>query len=186
MGNWWLAPSSQQGACSCITSQMKFFGKTSNHPGQSAPLQPRFGAPQGLLAPPKTKITFAREEISDHQWESGKYHRAADGNWENCVPTLKGTEVLLSYIQCFLYLVSSSVNVSIFHITWLDAFWICPLYIGFCIIHGLRHPLVTLEYILFGQRGTAIKQEEVETHTLHLKGVLFCLRASFRFCKWIS
>ena len=85
MGNWWLAPSSRQGACSCITSQMKFFGKTSNHPGQSAPLQPRFGAPQGLLAPPKTKITFEREEIWDQWRDSGKYNGAADVDWENCV-----------------------------------------------------------------------------------------------------
>ena len=29
----------------------------------------------------KLKITFEREEISDLQWDSGKY----DGNWENCV-----------------------------------------------------------------------------------------------------
>ena len=28
------------------------------------------------------------------------------------VPTLKGTEASLSYIQCFLYLLSSSINVS--------------------------------------------------------------------------
>ena len=39
------------------------------------------------------------------------------------MPTLKGTEASLSYIQCFLYLVSSSINVSIFHITCLDTFW---------------------------------------------------------------
>ena len=37
--------------------------------------------------------------------------------------TLKGTEVSVSYVQCFLCLVSSSINVSIFHITWLDTFW---------------------------------------------------------------
>ena len=37
------------------------------------------------------------------------------------MPTLKGTEALLSYVQYFLYLVSSSVNVSVFHI-WLDTF----------------------------------------------------------------
>ena len=30
------------------------------------------------------------------------------------MPTLKGTEVSLSYVECFLYLVSSSINVSIF------------------------------------------------------------------------
>ena len=39
------------------------------------------------------------------------------------MPTLKGSEEALFYIQCFLYLVSSSINVSVFHITWLDTFW---------------------------------------------------------------
>ena len=43
--------------------------------------------------------------------------------WGPKLPTLKGTEVSLSYVQCFLYLVSSSINVSIFHITGLDSFW---------------------------------------------------------------
>ena len=33
------------------------------------------------------------------------------------------TETSLPYVQCFLYLVSSSINVSIFHSTWLDTFW---------------------------------------------------------------
>ena len=40
------------------------FGETLNHPGDSAPLKPTFGTLQ-LLAFPKTKITFEREEISD-------------------------------------------------------------------------------------------------------------------------
>ena len=62
----------------------RVFGEASNHPGDSAPLQPRFGTLR-LLAFPKTKITFEREEISDHQWDSGKHNRAADGDWENCV-----------------------------------------------------------------------------------------------------
>ena len=35
----------------------------------------------------------------------------------------EGTEVSLSYVQRFLYLVSSSINVSIFHSVWLDTFW---------------------------------------------------------------
>ena len=43
--------------------------------------------------------------------------------WGLKVPTLKGTEVSLSCVQCFLYLVSSSKNVSSFHSTWLDTFW---------------------------------------------------------------
>ena len=50
----------------------------------SAPLQPRFGS-LWLLAFPKTKITFEREEISDSRWDSGKCHGAAAGDWENCV-----------------------------------------------------------------------------------------------------
>ena len=43
--------------------------------------------------------------------------------WGPKVPTLKGTELSLPYVQCFLCLVPSSVNVSIFHITCLGTFW---------------------------------------------------------------
>ena len=82
-GSWWLAASSWQHACSCITSH-EVFCETSNHPGDSAPLQPRFGT-LGLLGLPKTKIIFEREEISDCWRDSGKYSRVADGDWENCV-----------------------------------------------------------------------------------------------------
>ena len=39
------------------------------------------------------------------------------------MPPLKGTEASLSYEQCFLYLVSSSVNVSICHSVWLATLW---------------------------------------------------------------
>ena len=65
-------------------SHGEFFGKTSNHPGDSIPIQLRFGVPQ-LLAFPKTKITFEREEISDRDKILEKYDGAADGDWENCV-----------------------------------------------------------------------------------------------------
>ena len=41
---------------------VQFFCETSNRPGDSAPLLPRFGA-RRLLAFPKIKITFEREEI---------------------------------------------------------------------------------------------------------------------------
>ena len=84
MGNWWLAASSQQCICTCIMSHAECFGKTWNHPGDSAPLQPRFGVLQ-LLAFPKTKITFEKEEMSDDPWDSGKYDRVADGDWQNWV-----------------------------------------------------------------------------------------------------
>ena len=129
MGNWWLAASSWQCTHSCIMSHAAFFDKASSHPGDSAPLQPRFGAPQ-LLAFPKTEITLEREEISDCWWDSGKYNGAAIGNWENCVRSQDayfeghwGVSVL-----CIMFLVSSAVNVSTFHMTWLDTFWTGHLY----------------------------------------------------------
>ena len=84
MDNWWLAASSQQCDCTYIISRAAFFGKTSSHPGDSAPLQPRCGALR-VLAFPKTKITFERKEISDCWWDSGKYDGEADGDWVNCV-----------------------------------------------------------------------------------------------------
>ena len=47
-------------------------------------IQPRFGA-LWILAFPKIEVTFEREEISDCQWDSGKYDGVTDGDWENCV-----------------------------------------------------------------------------------------------------
>ena len=79
MGNWWWAASSWQRAHSHIMSCAELSGKTSNHPGDSALLRPRFGA-LWLLASPKTEITSERKEISDHRWDSGKYDGAADGD----------------------------------------------------------------------------------------------------------
>ena len=92
----------------------RFFSETSNHPGYLHPLQPRFGT-LGLPAFLQIKITFEREEISDHQWDSEKYDRATDGDsskgfcsvlnsgrdagrtvWDLNVPNVKGTEVSLS------------------------------------------------------------------------------------------
>ena len=87
MGNWWLAASLWQCPISCVISCIEFFGKTSNHPGDSVPSEPTFGS-LWLLTFPKTKITFDREEISLCQWDSGKYDGVADGDWENCVRCL--------------------------------------------------------------------------------------------------
>ena len=92
VGNWLLAASSQQCAHSCITSSAEFFSETSNHPGDSVPPQPRFGA-LWLLDFPQTKISWkgrdcrwgSQQEILDCGWYSGQKDRAAAGNWENCV-----------------------------------------------------------------------------------------------------
>ena len=101
MGNWWLAASSRQHACSCIMSGAEIFHETSNHPGDSAPLQSRFGT-LWLLAFPKIKITFEREEISDHQWDSRKYDGA---DWQNCVKS-QGTYQRGLRCHCPMYKVS--------------------------------------------------------------------------------
>ena len=70
----------------------------------------------------KTKITFDKEEISDSWWDSGKYNGAADGSWENCVRSqgayFEGDWGVI--VLGTVFLMSSSINVSIFHITWLD------------------------------------------------------------------
>ena len=116
MGNWWLAASSQC-TCSCVTSCAEFFGKTLNHPGDSVPLQPSFGT-LWLLAFPKTKITFEREEISDHWWDSRKYNGAACGNWKNCVRSqgayFEGNWGIIFLCTKFLISCTFFNNVSIF------------------------------------------------------------------------
>ena len=58
--------------------------------------------------------------------DSGKYDDgAADGNWENCARSqgayFEGNWGIT--VLCAMFLVSSLVNVSIFHSTWLDTFW---------------------------------------------------------------
>ena len=122
-GNWGLAASTWQDTNSYQASR-GVFGETSNHLGNSAPLRPRFGA-LWLLNFSRTKITFERKEISDWLWDSGSWWQlqqrilwsgrdAGRTVWGPKVPTLKGTEGSVSYVQCFLYLVSSSINVSTF------------------------------------------------------------------------
>ena len=126
MGKWWLTSSLQQCACSCIMSHTEFFGKTSNHPGDSALLQPSFGT-LWLLAFPKVKITLKRKRFQTvnkiQENMTGQLMVIGRTVWGPKVPTLKGIELSLSYVQCFLYLVYSSIKVSILHITWVDTFW---------------------------------------------------------------
>ena len=58
-------------------------------------------------------------------WDSGKYKRETDGNWENCV-RFQGVYFERDWgviVLCTIFLVSSLVNVSIFYNTWLDTFW---------------------------------------------------------------
>ena len=124
--NWWLAASSQQCACSCSTSY-ELFGKTSNHPGNSAPLQPRFGS-LTLLAFPETKITFERDETSDCQWDSGKYVEAIDDDWENYVRSQGayfegGWGIIVLCTMFFVSCIFFNKCLYFSYFTWQDTFY---------------------------------------------------------------
>ena len=119
-GNWWLAASSWQCSHSCITSHAEFFGKTSDDPGDSGPYSPDlvscdFWLFQKLKSLLKGKRFQSIDEIQENT--TGQLMATVRTLWGPKVPTLKGTEASLSYVQCFLYLVSSTINVSIFCIT---------------------------------------------------------------------
>ena len=102
MGNWWLAASSGQHTCSCITFLCSVLVKHEitqvTQPPDSTDLMPC-----DFWLFPKLG-----EEISDHQWDSGKYDGEADGDWENCVRSqgayFEGAEASLSHVQSFLHL----------------------------------------------------------------------------------
>ena len=104
MGNWWLAASSWQHACSCITSYAEFFGETSNHQGDSALLQLRFST-LWLLAFPKLKSPFKGKRFKTlyeiQQNTKGQLLVIGRTVWGHKVPSLKATEASLSYVQCF-------------------------------------------------------------------------------------
>ena len=115
MGSWWLAVSSQQ----CIHSHIneEFFGKTSNCPGDSHPYSPDlvpcdFWLLLKLKSPLKGKRRQTVNEIQENM--TGQLMAIRRTVWGPKVPNLKGTEASLSYVQWFLYVISSSRNVSIF------------------------------------------------------------------------
>ena len=134
MGSWWLAASLGQCACSCITPHVEFFLETSNHPDDSASLLPGFAICDFLLFPKlKSPLKEKRFQTVDEIQENATGQLVVIGRtvWGPKVPTLKGTEASLSYVQCFSYLVYSSINISVFHITWLDPFWTDLVYLWF-------------------------------------------------------
>ena len=129
MGNWWLAASRWQRACSCITSCAEIFGKPSNHPGDSDPLKPRlvscdFWIFLKLKSPLKGRRFLTVNEIQENMMR--QLMVIGRTVWGPKVPSLKGTEVPLCYV---VFLESSLINVSIFHIAWLDTFWTDLVYI---------------------------------------------------------
>ena len=73
-----------------------------------------------LKSPLKGKRLQTINEIQENTM--GRLMATGRTVWSPKVSTLKGTEASLSCVQCFLYLVSSSINASIFYITCLDTF----------------------------------------------------------------
>ena len=65
-----------------------------------------------LKSPLKGKRFQTIDEIQENT--EGQLMATRRTVWSPKMPTSKGTEVSLSYVQCFLKLVSSSINVSVF------------------------------------------------------------------------
>ena len=136
VGSWWWAASSWQHTCLCITSCAEFFGKTSNHPGDS--LLPLNYSPyllpcdfwlfSKLKSPLKGKRFQTTNEIQE------KNDGAADGDWENRVRS-QGAYFEWDWgvtVLCTVFLVSCIFNNSLyFHSTWLDTFWTDPYVVMF-------------------------------------------------------
>ena len=124
LGNWWLAASSWQHTRSCITSHAGCFCETSNQPGDSAPYSPDL-VPCDFWLFPKLKSPLKWKRFQTINEIQEKMTGAADSIWENCVRSqgayFEGDWAVI--VLCTMVLVSSSINVSIFHITWMDTFW---------------------------------------------------------------
>ena len=109
MGNWWLAASSWQCACSCFTSHAEFYGDISNHPGDLAPILPRSGT-QDFWLSQKTKSPLKRKrfqtfnEIQENMM--GQLMAIGKTVWGLKVPSLKGTgcHCPMYNVSCIFYL----------------------------------------------------------------------------------
>ena len=108
MGHWWLAVSSQQCARSHITSPAELFGETSNRQVTQPPYSPDLVPCDFWLFPKlKSPLSGKRFQTIDEIQENTTEQLVVTGRtvWGPKVTTLKGTEVSLSYVQCFLYLI---------------------------------------------------------------------------------
>ena len=136
MGNWWLAASSQQHTCSAHL-MLSFVAKHQitqviQSPTHSPDLVPcDFWFFPNLKSPLKGKRFRTVCEIEENM--VGQLMAIGRTMWGPKVPTLKGTEASLSYVWCFLYIVSPSINVFTFYITCLDTFWTDLMYIFYYI-----------------------------------------------------
>ena len=124
MGNWWLAAPSGQHTCSwsCL---VQFFCDLIITQVTQAPYSPELAPCEfwhflKLKSPLKGERFQAVHEIQENR--TGQLMVIGRIVWGPRGLNLKGTEMSLSCVQCFLYLVSSSIHASIFNSMWLDTF----------------------------------------------------------------
>ena len=151
MGNWWLAASSEQHAHSCITSHAELLAKHQIAQVTQPPYSPDL-APCNFWIFPKVKSSLKgkRFQTIDEIQETTIGQLMASGRtvWGPKVPALKGTEASLSSVQCFLSLVSSSVNVSIFHSAWLATLWTNLIYVCTCVCTCIKTVVLLNQHLL--------------------------------------
>ena len=125
-GDWLLHHNNMATSSQLCSSMQSFFGKHQitqvTQPHYSPNLAP---CDIWLFLKLKSHLKGKRfQTINEIQeYTTGQLIEVGGTVWGPKVPTLKGTEVSLSYVHCFLYPVFSSINVSIFCIIWLDTYW---------------------------------------------------------------
>ena len=121
MGNWWLAASSRQHIYSCILSYAEFFWQNVKS--------------SRWVSPPKAQIchpgTSGFSQNKNHLWKGRdfrqlmRFRKIRQGSWLAIVRSqgayCEGDWGII--VLHAMYLISSSINVSIFCITWLNSFW---------------------------------------------------------------
>ena len=137
VGNWWLTASISFSGLTTRASRlmpsclMKHLITQITQCPYSPDLVPcDFSFFSKLKSPLKGERFQTTSEIQENT--TGQLMMIGRTVWGPKVPTLKGTEVSLSDAQCFLYLVSSLINASIFHSIWLHTFWTGPINYGNC------------------------------------------------------
>ena len=86
------------------------------------------------------------------------------------MPPLKGTEESLSCVQCFLYLVSSSINVSIFHSIGRDTSGQTS-YRVIALDKGMIHALGGMEWSSVRFHHATRNNEQFKTYELFISGI---------------
>ena len=113
MGNWWLAASSQQHACSCIASRAEFLAKHQITQVTQSPYSPDLARCDFWLFPKlKLPLKGKRFQAVDEVQENTMEQLMAIGRtvWGPKVPPLRGTEAsLFMYnVSCVSYIHSVS------------------------------------------------------------------------------